>query len=46
MRASSQRHVLVQGNLGSLPISLGFSGQRGGAFGANAQPQLTILRVQ
>ncbi len=46
LRASSQRHVLLQGNAGSLPVSVGFSGQRGGAFAANAKPQLTILRVQ
>jgi hypothetical protein len=45
--ASSQAYLIVQaGGANPKPLNLTFSGQRGGAFAANAAPQMSILRIQ
>jgi hypothetical protein len=44
--ASSQEYVTVQAGANAQPFSLNLAGALGGAFSANAEPQLSILRLQ
>lgn len=47
LRASSQRHVLVDGSGNTTrSVNLALTGQRGGAFAVNALPQVTVFRVR
>lgn len=44
--ASSQEYVTVQAGANAQPFTLNLAGALGGAFSANAAPQLSILRLQ
>ena len=45
LKASSQRHFLLSVPVGAT-INLAVTGQRGGPFATNAQPQVAIMRVR